>query len=291
MRVLILSEQIDCDQSFSDHKYEAPADVELTVADLNTSHDDELRLSLFDYDVAIVHIKYPSYHTIGYYQNLPKLARDCEIALDHGRCVICLPATNNFFSKRLNKNGMQAYEWLSNIGVELQDNYGESIKPTGSGKSLAVQNYLEYAPCYFQVVVKPELPLNNRLAVVDGTEIVVGMEYQIGQGVLVVLPPPLLSENEFLESLERLIEVARRYYDRSQRRIPIGDEPEWLGKYAIQQAKELADQIAELVEVKAKYDKIAYVLYGTGDDLETSVASLLEDIGFDVQPQEKRRKC
>jgi len=53
----------------------------------------------------------------------------------------------------------------------------------------------------------------------------------------------------------------------------------------VPRAKELDDQINNLTDEKAKYDTLAYVLYGTGDGLTTSVALLLNELGLDVQTQ------
>ena len=85
--------------------------------------------------------------------------------------------------------------------------------------------------------------------------------------------------------MSSLIAVSRRYYERSQRRIPIGDTPEWLNAYLVTHAKELDVQINKLTDEKEKYDKIAYVLYGTDDELESSVLLLLKELGLDVEQQ------
>ena len=87
--------------------------------------------------------------------------------------------------------------------------------------------------------------------------------------------------------MPRLIKVALRYYDRSQRRLPLGDAPEWLDAYLVPHAKELNGQINKLTDEKEKYDRIAYVLYGTEDELETSVALLLKELGLDVEKQSR----
>ena len=281
MRLLILSEDIHRKQRYEEYRYCPPDDVELVTAEINV---DEFTATLFDYDVSIIHIE-PTHNSAGYYQNLPKLAQDCAIALQNGRSIICLPQAKDFVSETYRSSGMRAYEWLANTGVELQDNHGEAIKPSGAGRAIAIQEYLEYAPKYYQIITKPESSPNNRLAVVEDTEITVGLEYQVEKGTLVILPPPLLDEKCYNEALPRLVEVARRYYERSQRHIPISDAPDWLESYLVPRAKELDGQIKELAEEKDKYDQIAYVLYGSGDDLEQSVALLLRDLGFDVERQ------
>ena len=283
MRVLILSETIDHEQQFGKSPYQAPYGVHLDVGDLNET--DHFIFSVFDYDVSIVHIREPAYHTHGYYQNLPKLLQDSLIALQHGRSVICLPESRDFTSEVSHEKGMSAYEWLKNLGVELQDNIGVDIKPSGVGRALVIQEYLKYAPIYSQIVTKPESTPKSRLAVVDDTEIVVGLEHQVENGTLVILPPPNLDHNHYLMAMPRLIKVALRYYDRSQRRIPVGDTPEWLDAYLVPHAKELNDQINKLTDEKEKYDRIAYVLYGTEDELETSVALLLKELGLEVEKQ------
>lgn len=283
MRVLILSETIDYEQQFGKSPYQAPYGVHLDVGDLNET--DDFIFSVFDYDVSIVHICEPAYYTQGYYRNLPKLLQDSLIALQHGRSVICLPESRDFTSEVSGKKGMSAYEWLKNLGVELQDNIGVDIKPSGAGRAQVIQEYLKYAPVYSQIVTKPDSTPKSRLAVVGDTEIVVGLEHQVENGTLVILPPPNLDHNHYLLAMPRLIKVALRYYDRSQRRIPVGDTPKWLDAYLVPHAKELNDQINKLTNEKEKYDRIAYVLYGTEDELETSVALLLKELGLDVEKQ------
>ena len=283
MRVLILSDTIDHEQGFSESPYQAAYDVHLDVGDLNQT--DNFVFSVFDYDVSIIHILEPAYNTHGYYKNLPKLLRDSLIALQYGRSVICLPESRNFISELSRHEGMSAYEWLTHLGVELQDNIGVDIKPSGSGRALALQEYLKYAPKYWQIVTKPESAPESRLAVVDDTEIVVGLEHQVKNGTLVILPPPNLDPNHYHMAMSRLLEVARRYYDRSQRHIAIVDTPEWLDSYLVPHAKELNDQINKLTDEKERYDRIAYVLYGTEYELETSVALLLKELGLDIEKQ------
>ncbi|MBA7586178.1 hypothetical protein ES708_28174 [subsurface metagenome] len=283
MRVLILSDTIRQMQEHGKSPYHVPYDVQLDTSDLNETED--FTLSVFDYDVSIVHIRKPHYGTTGYYKNLPKLLQDSLLALEHGHSIICLPNSRNFVSQELSKEGMPAYEWLEHLGVELRDNEGEDIKPSGAGRAQVIQEYLKYAPRYYQIVSKPKTTPRSRLAVVDDTEIVVGLELQVGKGILVILPPPTLDENDCYPVMSRLIEVARRYYDRSQRQIALGDAPVWLSNYLVPRAKDLDDQINKLAGEKGKYDKLAYVLYGTGDELASSVALLLSELGLDVQPQ------
>ncbi len=284
MRVLILSEIVERVQRFGESSYQAPHDVYLDVGDLNeTNH---FIFSVFDYDVSIVHIREPAHHTHGYYQNLPKLLQDSVIALQQGRSVICLPESRDFTSAISHREeGMSAYEWLEDFGVELQDNYGIDIKASGVGRAQVIQEYLKYAPAYYQIVTKPESTPKSRLAVVDDTEIVVGLEHQVGNGTLVILPPLILDDNHYLLTMSKLIEVALRYYDRSQRRIPLGDSPEWLTDYIVPRVNELNAQITELTDEKDKHDRIAYVLYGTEDELERSVALLLKELGLDIERQ------
>ena len=282
MRVLILSDNIDDIQAYSKSPYHAPYEVQLDTGDLN---EKGFTFSVFDYDVSIVHIWEPPYHTIGYYENLPKLLKDSSLALEHGHSVICLPHSSNFISKSSDEKGMSAYEWLEYLGVELRDNEGEAIKPSGAGRAQVIQEYLKYTPRYYQIVTKPPSTSRSRLAVVDDTEIVVGLEHQVGKGTLVILPPPTLDEKVYYSVMSRLLAVARRYYDRSQRHIAVGDAPDWLNNYLVPCHKALDGQINKLADEKGKYDKLAYVLYGTEDQLVASVALLLNELGLDVQPQ------
>lgn len=284
MRLLILSEVIQRKQRSEKPAYTPPYDVHLDVGDLNEV--DNFSFSVFDYDVSIVHITEPRHHTMGYYQNMPKLLQDSRIALEHGRSIICLPESRDFLSRgSRNVGGMSAYRWLRDLEVELQDNIGEDIKPSGTGRALVVQDYLKYAPKYYQIVTRPEPTPERRLAVVDDTEIIVGLEHQIGRGTLVVLPPPTLDRYNYLLMMSDLVRLARRYYERSQRQIIVGDAPGWLERFLVPSAKTLDAQMKELADEKAKYDRIAYVLYGTGDQLESSILLLLEQLGLDVESQ------
>lgn len=283
MRLLILSEEIDHEQKFGKVRYAAPYDVHLDIGDLNSTND--FRFSVFDYDVAIIIIEKLQYHSMGYYQNLPKLLRDSRIALENGRSVICLPKSRNFRSEKLNEYGMPVYDWVRQLGIELQDNVGTDIKASGAGKAQVIQDYLRYAPQYHQIVVSPPIPLANRLTVVDDTDIVVGLEHQVGKGMLVILPPPIIDTNTYILVMFGLVDLARRYYGKMMRRIAVGDAPDWLGQFLVPRAKALEEQIHTLADEKAELDRAAYVLYGTGDELETSVSALLQRLGLTVDPQ------
>jgi hypothetical protein len=285
MRLLILSESIFREQRFGKIPYTPPYDVDLDVGELNDP--DGLAFSAFDYDVTVVHVINPEHHSIGYFLNIPKVSQDAKIALENGRSIICLPQSHNFRPERQRGSelGAPVYAWIKQLGIELQDNLGEDIKASGAGKAQAIQEYLEYAPRYHQVVINPSIALAYRLAVVDDTDIVVGLEYPVCKGMLVILPPPLLNSQTYFLALSKLVGVARRYYERSQRRIPVGDIPDWLTSYRVPRAIELDEQIKKLEEEKAEYDKLAYVLYGTGDELEDSVALLLRKLGLIVDPQ------
>ena len=286
MRLLILSDYIRSMQASDKSSYPVPHDIKLDTSDLNDWNDwnksTGFTFSVFDYDVSIVHIQ-ESYHTRGYHQNLPKLLKDSLLALENGHSVICLPHSTNFISNSSNEKGLSAYEWLAQLGVELRDNEGEDIKPSGAGRAAVIQEYLKYAPRYYQIVTKPLSDMRSRLAVVDDSDIVVGLEHQVGKGTLVILPPPTVDEKDYCSMMYRLLGVASRYHDRSQRRIAISDAPDWLGNYLVPHAKALDEQITKLSDEKEKYDKLAYVLYGTGDNLVPSVGLLLREFGLEVQ--------
>ena len=153
MRLLIVSEEIERQQRVGKVKYTPPYDAYLEAGDLNSPFG--FPFSAFDYDVTIVHIKEPQFNSIGYYDNLPKLLRDAKRALQNGRSIICLPQSRNFHSERLNEKGMRAYEWIEQLGIKLEDNLGEDIKPSGAGKAEVIQTYLKYAPRYFQIATDP----------------------------------------------------------------------------------------------------------------------------------------
>ena len=283
MRLLILSDYISRSQRGSEPGYTPPHDVDLDVGDLNDSR--EFDFSVFDYEVAIVHITPGGYNSIVYFKNTPKLLRDSKIALDQGRSIICIPQSKNFRPEKLNEYGDPVYDWVRILGVELQDNSGQNFKPSGAGVAEVVKEYLKLVPEYYQVVAKPDIIPQRRLAVVDGTDIVVAVEHQVGNGTLVILPPPMLRGDCYYTALMRLVDVARRYYERVQRRVPIRDVPDWLDERLVPRAKELGAKINTLEAQKSKYDDLAYVLYGTGGRLEDSVALLLRELGLNVDPQ------
>lgn len=213
------------------------------------------------------------------------MASDALIALNHGRSILCLPQSSNFRPQTNQEIGKPVYDWLATFGIVLKSNVGVDIKPSGAGRAGVVQEYLKYTRAYHQIVIEPDIPLERRLAVVDDTDIVVGLEHPYEQGTLVVLPPPDLSEKVYATSMSHLFGVAMRYYERSQRKIAIGDAPDWVESYLVPLATDLNRQIQKLREQKLRYDKIAYVLYGTGDELEESVILLLSEIGLDVKHQ------
>ena len=288
MRILILSEiiyAIQRAQHYKEWKIIPQSGVEIKIADPNDSGG--LVYSVFDYDVTILHITSSKYNTIGYFTNIPKIANDTSIALKHGRSIICLPQSENFYPEKSGEIREPVYAWLGRFGIVLQTNWGTDIKPSGAGRAYAIQEYLKCTWAYFQIVSKPDVPAECRLAVVDDTEILVGLEYPCEQGTLVILPPPNLSEEAYALSMSRLLDVAMRYYERAQRKIAIGDAPDWVEEYLPPLATDLNRQIKEFSEKRSRYDKIAYVLYGTGDELEESVALLLSEFDLDVKPQRR----
>jgi hypothetical protein len=283
MRLLILSESIQWTQSFGKAKFEPPNDVHLAVGNLNDA--DRFPYSVFDYDVAILHIHPSRYHSLGYFRNIPKVAVDTSTALEHGRSVICLPQSTNFRPERDREIGDPIYDWLKPFGVVLRSNTGSDIKSSGAGQAYVIQEYLKYTPAYHQIVIQPKAEPQRRLAVVDDTEILVGLEHPVGQGTLVILPPPSLGNNVYILAMSRLVDIARRYYERAQRRIPVGDAPDWVLGHLVPKAIELNRRIEEISQQRLRYDRISYVLYGTGGELEESVAQLSEDLGFTVERQ------
>jgi hypothetical protein len=285
MKLLIVSTSICRNQKYEDYRYIPSDDIELYTADINDS--DPFVYSLFDFDISIIHIEEPRYNSLGYFVNLPKLEEDFVTALNNSRTIICLAETSDFRSKRPNDSGKWVYEWLSRANIELRDNIGFNIKPSGSGQSQVIKEYLDVAPIYYQIITKPIASVKERLAVVADTEIVVGMEHQAMNGTIVILPPPKLSKEYYTQSLSKLVEVSRRYYDRSLRQISIGDAPEWLSDYLPVKAKNINNEIENLNIRKIHFDNISYSLYGTSQDLENSIATLLRDIGFEIEPTPK----
>jgi len=279
LRVIILSER----WSHLGREYLPPSGVTLDIVDLNNA--DGLAHSVFDYDVSIIHITRPRYHSIGYYKNLAKLHADAELALTNGRTVICLPASQNFLPKQLNHSGDPVYQWVLDLGVPLKDNEGVDIRPSQSGRSQVIRDYLGYAPRYYQTVRIEAPQANEILAVVGDTQIVVGISHPLGNGKLVILPPPDLSLETYADSLNRLIDVGSHYNDISRRHIALADAPDWLDRLRVPRAKEISEQMEALHIEKSKYDLISYALFGTGDELEDSVEVILKDLGLSVEKQ------
>jgi hypothetical protein len=284
MRLLILSESIDWTQRHEEWKFVPPDEIHLVTGNLNNSEGTPY--SVFDYDVAIIHIRPGQNNDIGYYRNMPKVVTDTLIALKHGRSIIWLPGSNNFLPGPYDRRGEKGvYDWLEGFGVVLKSNWGVDIKPSGAGKAHAIQEYLKCAREYLQIVIKPQIPLEQRLAVVDDTDIVIGLEYPFERGTLVILPPPDLSTQTYRSSMSRLVDVAMRYSERNLRRVSVGDTPDWVEDHLVPEVIALNQQIKDLTKKKSIHDRIAYVLYGTGDDLEESVALILSEFGLEVKPQ------
>jgi len=172
MRLLILSEQIHHWQRFNDDQFIPQYDVELETGELYRG----FQFSIFDYDVAIVHIAREGSSTF-FRDALTKLLRDAKIALDQGRTIICMPETTNFPLERNNR----VYDWVEELGIHLQENVGENIKPTVAGRAQVIQDYLRYAPRYHQILIEPETTPHIKLAVVDDTEIVVDWSTRWGR--------------------------------------------------------------------------------------------------------------
>ena len=281
MRLLILSETIYRQQRRAEGKYTPPYDIELTVTNLN---DAPFFTSVFDYDVAIIHITNPSGGSRGYYDNIAKILRDTQLALVHGRSIICIPESTSF--QPGDGRVIGPYLWLKELGVELQENIGHGITPVGAGRADVMLRYFKNVPAYWQRVSIPESEPRHRLAVVNDTQIVVGLEHEAGSGALVILPPTSLEPEKYTLSMMNLIDVARRYYERAQRHIFTGDAPDWLGRYLVPRAQELAGEISILEAEKELYDQLAYVLYGSGPELEDCVALLLRKFDLILDRQE-----
>lgn len=282
MRVLIISEPIEWSQRFDTSRNAPPYDVELDTANINDS--DGFQASPFDYDVTIFHIVKPTHHSIGYFENLPKFLQDARLALKNGRTIICLPDSPTFKPQRLQEIGPNVYHWLKQLGIELQENRGSDIRAVGAGRAQVIGDYLKTVREYHQIVIDPETEPSTRLAVVNGTQIVVGLEHRVDNGNLVILPPADLRKPSYFLSMMALMDVARRYYEHGQRHVHAGEPPEWISDYMVPEAIELDDQVVQLQEKKSEFDRLAYVLYGTGPELEASVALLLAQIGLIVEP-------
>jgi len=297
MKLLILSRDIEriSDKLHSDKQslfgdyFQLFSGVQLEIRGVSALSE----ISVFDYDVSIIHFdgNYDSF-----YLGLPKLLEDSKLALMNGRSIICFPGCDNDQSHAIIRErhrygqevfGMKIYDWLKALGITLQDRCGTSISSSGAGKALAIEKYLQYVPKYYQIVLRPNCDASSRLAVVAGTEIVVGLEIKMWSGNLVVLPPPDfdVSDDEYHQRMFSIIELAKRYHERAQRAVLLGDAPIWVQSYLVGRAVKIGDQIEKLSNEKAKYDQIAYVLYGTGDTLEDSVELLLKDLGLEVEPQ------
>ncbi|MCH7663606.1 MAG: hypothetical protein IH859_07030, partial [Chloroflexi bacterium] len=170
----------------------------------------------------------------------------------------------------------------------LKENTGSDIRPTASGKAKVFEKYFKLVPKYFQVIDAPTIPPNERLAVVGDTDIVVDCEINHNNGgKLVILPPPIIYGDYFLSNMSTLVDVAKHYYEKIQRHIPIVDAPDWVETFKSTKSKVIAGKMSDLKKEKEKFDLIEYSLFGTGDELEQSITCLLEDLGLKVEPQPK----
>lgn len=283
MKILFLSEKISHQQTFGNDKYLPPYNISIDFDDINNS--DNFEFSIFDYDVSIIHINYPKHHTIGYFNNLPKISKDCKKALENGRTIILLPESKNFSTKFNNNYGPKVYEWLEALGVTLENNKGDNYTPTKFGKSKDISDYLGYCQKYYQIITSFNHDIDRILAVVNNTEIVVGLDHTFGNGSLVILPPPFITDNNYLITMSALIRLASYFHEKAERKIYISNTPDWLETYLDKHSLEINKEIEELLKEKHKHDIISYSLYGSGTDLEQSVALILTEFNLDVEKQ------
>ena len=283
MRVLILSEKIRKEHRFGINKFSPPGNIYLHVDEINNTEN--FNSSIFDYDVSIININIPKHHSIGYFENLPKIMDDTKIALENGRTVIILPESKNFISIKRNQYGLRAYDWLENFGIKLHDNEGTNFVPSGLGKSKAISTFLEHITRYHQIVAESDQKDDEILCRVQDTEIIVGIEHSFGIGKLVVLPPPYYTDILYQQFMLDLMQLSFHYYEKANRKIYIGDSPEWVGNYLPKRALDVISNIETLQKEKGDFDLISYSLYGTGTELESSVSYILTKFGMNVIPQ------
>lgn len=295
MRLLIIFEKIHHEQTVGKVPYRPAYDLHLETGKLR----DDFSLSVFDYDVTFVNIVETEDTPIQYYASLPKLVKDINRALDNGKIVVIFPGSRNFSTEKIrdyanNVYGEKVFNLLARVSfgemgkpLLLNENEGTDIRPTGIGKAKVFENYFKLVPQYFQIIEAPVIPPNERLAVVGDTDIVVGCEINHSNGgKLVILPPPIIGNN-YIYNMSILVDLGKYFYEKIQRRIPVGDTPEWVEPHKTTRSKKLTEELNALEKEIEKYQLIEYALYGTGDKLQESVTGILEDLGLEVDPQPK----
>ncbi len=86
-----------------------------------------------------------------------------------------------------------------------------------------------------------------------------------------------------------LFPLAARYDQKGS--LPVldraGSEPGWLYEYKIDQHKKAEKELQVAKEAIDKFNLVTFSLWGTGDQLEDSILSILKDMGFEASKTEK----
>jgi len=230
--------------------------------------------ALFDYHVTIVDLSldYPNRFT-------PVTLEELPLALEQGRTIIFITGT-----PPRSVQDTSIYGRLKSVNVYPQAAIGRNIQFTQHGKAQIFQDYFQNVNEYLAHWTATDEAISEKtIAVIGETELVIAGEYSIERGKLVVLPPPSHDEAVVGKVIQSLYNMARKYYEDTQKRIFVGDEPVWVEEHKTQEHLQIIDNIEDLELRKQGLDMIIYLLYGTGPELEDSVKLTLERLGLEVE--------
>lgn len=234
---------------------------------------------IYDYDVAIIDhsrdVDVSYLHVLR--QNLVQLSNEVRRALSQGRGVVCIAA-----KEPGEVEGIPRYAWVENGEISLLPSRGMRIQLTKQGARPGIKEYLTHVAEYFaECRTRVDQIHHAALAVIGETNFAVAMEISHpAGGFMVVVPPP--SQHDII-ALGRLVDLARFYCEKAQRRIVAAEEPSWVEHHKTEEYRKLSTEIQKLEERRQHLETITYLLYGTGDDLVESVRITLSDLGIKVK--------
>lgn len=236
--------------------------------------------SIFDFDITFVHLTYKTLPM----PIISKLVFDTKLALQNGRVIIYLP---NLSEESKEERSVTTFSWSKTFGIELRDNAGKNFEAVGRGKTISVQEYLEIVDEYKQIIIAPEhIQSQQVLVTVKNSKIVIGAEFQIENGELVVLPPPSMKVGHEL-LITKLTNLAQKYNERTLRHTYVENKPEWISEHLLPRLKQINSDLSKLELERNDLELISSVLYTTGDNLEKSVEFLFSRLGLETFPQAK----
>jgi len=210
--------------------------------------------------------------------------------------VIC-----DFFNKEIfrykDQDGEEVikytYDFLMNILPSLRDKIQNLEGSCRTSPYSNLKDYFENVDHYHVIfnLTQNDLFENETLrsiSRVDGIrKTPIAAKIEIGKGKLVLLPG--FSTVKEKEMFQILFDLCKTYYQEQQNKLSesrISEDreniPDWIENYKIERHKEIPSEIKKLKEEYEKYEKIQYLLYGTGKQLEQSVKLVFEELGMKV---------